>query len=347
MNLPRRRRILCVCDPRPGQTSSYRLRSLRRLGQEVVPFDTTQYHARSRYLQAIAFRAPVGPLIHHINRDLVRTVRKWKPDVVFFDKPIQFTRRTILKIKRTGATTVYFNQDNPFGPRRDACWYQLRRVFRLFDLHCAIRNADAVRFREWGIPYVQVMFTFEPSAHFPPPSDWSDEQRPRAVSFVGAPYEERPQFLLHLGEEERIPLTIGGALSWKNALSPEMYDRYVHTGPLFDSAYREAIWRSRINLSFLTRLNEDDIALKSPEIAACQGFLLALRCPGHQAIFEEDREAVFFSSVEECADKCRFYLERPELRETIARRGRERAIRSGYDNDTQMARILDHLDGVR
>jgi spore maturation protein CgeB len=81
------------------------------------------------------------------------------------------------------------------------------------------------------------------------------------------------------------------------------------------------------------------------EITACQGFLLALRTEGHQAVFEEDREAVFFSSLDECADKCRFYLERSSVRETIAQKGRERVIRSGYDNDTQLARILNRLDG--
>ena len=80
-------------------------------------------------------------------------------------------------------------------------------------------------------------------------------------------------------------------------------------GHLSDSDYREAIWQSRVNLSFISHLNEDDIAYKSVEIAACQGFLLAVRSDGHQALFEEDREAVFFSSIEECADKCRFYLE--------------------------------------
>ena len=62
-------------------------------------------------------------------------------------------------------------------------------------------------------------------------------------------------------------------------------------------------------------------------------------------ILQEDREAVFFSSVEECADKARFYLDRPDLREAIGRRARERAVRSGYDNDTQLARILNKLDG--
>lgn len=49
---------------------------------------------------------------------------------------------------------------------------------------------------------------------------------------------------------------------------------------------------------------------------------------------QEDVEAGFYSDIDECADKCRFYLDEPELRKATARRGRERAVRSGYDNDT-------------
>jgi spore maturation protein CgeB len=346
MTLLRRRRILCTCNPNPGETSGYRLRSLQRLGQDVIPFDITKYKPSSKYINAIADRLPVGPFIDHINRDLLQLVRVNKPDVVFFDKPTQFTRRTILEIKQRGATTVYFNQDNPFGPRNDPGWYQLRKVFRLFDLHCAIRNTDVTRFRQMGLQWVRIMLSFEPSIHFPPPPNWSDSERSRDVSFIGSPYEERPEFLRRLRENQQIGVEIAGSDRWKRFLPPDQCSHYVLYEGLIDSEYRHAIWRSRINLSFLTRLNEEDIAHKSVEIAACQGFLLALRCEGHQAIFEEDKEAVFFSSVEECADKCRFYLNRPDLREAIARRGRERAVRSGYDNDTQLTRILNRLDGA-
>jgi spore maturation protein CgeB len=318
---------------------------LQRLGQHVFPFDVKKYEPGSKYRRALAVRAPVGPFVYHINRDLLRAVRAYKPDVVFFDRPTQFTKRTILEIKQTRAITVYYNQDNPFGPRNDRCWHQLHRVFPLFDLHCAIRNSDVVRFQNWGLQWVRIMLSFEPSMHFPPVESWSDENRSRDVSYIGSPYEERPEFLRRLGEEEQIPLAIGGTTRWKNHLSPNLFSQFVLDGPLLDSAYREAIWRSRINLSFITNLNEEDIGHKSVEIAACQGFLFALRSEGHRAIFEEDREAVFFSSVEECADKCRFYLNRQDLREAIARRGRERAVRSGYDNDTQLARILRRLDG--
>ena len=132
---------------------------------------------------------------------------------------------------------------------------------------------------------------------------------------------------------------------WNKFLSPEQYARYVSHGYLGDAEYREAIWRSKVNLSFVTQANEDDIAHKAVETAACGQSLLAFRTPGHEALLEEDKEAAFFSSVEECADKARFYLGHPDLREAIGRRARERSVRSGYDNDTQLARILSRLEG--
>jgi hypothetical protein len=288
----------------------------------------------------------VGPLVRRINQELVRAVQLHKPDVVWFEKPLHFTPATIETVKQAGSRTVCYNLDNPFGPRNDGCWYQFKKAFRHFDLHCVPRTVDVARYSAWGLNHVKVLLSYEPSMHFPPADGWSDANRDREISYIGHPYEERPRFLMSLAEEHRLPVSLSGN-AWREVLTGDQFARYVCSGFLPGDAYREGIWKSKINLSFITRLNEEDIAHKAVEIAACQGFLLAIRTPGHQEIFEEDREAVFFSSVEECADKCRFYLSRPELREAIARRGRERAVRSGYDNDTQLRLVLERLDGQR
>ena len=80
---------------------------------------------------------------------------------------------------------------------------------------------------------------------------------------------------------------------------------------------------------------------KSFEIAACEGFLLAERSPGHLARFAEDEEAVFFSSIEECVAKILRYLPNEGARSRIARAGRLRAERCGYSNDAQMQRVIE------
>ena len=110
---------------------------------------------------------------------------------------------------------------------------------------------------------------------------------------------------------------------------------YRGHGELFKDAYREGIWKSKINLSFLTHSNHDEFAHKSFEIAACGGFLLVERSDGHLKRFVEDEEAVFFSTIEECAEKIRRYLSfltRRHAREDRGCGAVARAERSGYHN---------------
>jgi hypothetical protein len=341
---PRARRILYASDLSRGSTSSYRFEALRRLGQHVQPFNIRQYEPRSRAQRWLRFRCPIGPLVSAINRELMKAVEDFHPDIVWFDKPIFFTPETMNAIHQAGARIVFYVQDAPFGPRNDGCWRQFLQAYRMADLHCLVRQSDVTRYRAWELPWIETMFSFDPAIHFPPPSGFSETDRDRAISYIGFPYEERPAFLLKLAREYQLPVFINGT-RWQSTLTAEELKSFTLGGFLSDEQYRAGIWGSKINLSFVTKSNEDDIAHKAVEIAACGGFLLAIRTPGHQALFDEDSEAVFFSSVDECADKARFYLGRPDLRDTIAARGRDRAVRSGYDNDTQLARILNRLDG--
>jgi spore maturation protein CgeB len=339
-----RRRILYVSSLVSHGTTTFRFEAMRRLGQDVALFEMRPYAPRQRHLSVLRSYFPFGPLVSHINRDLVRIVESSRPDVVWFDKPTVFTSGTMDAIHGAGARIVFYVQDGPFGPRNDGLWRQFYRVYRMVDLHCLVREADVVRYREWGLPFIRTMFSFDPAVHYPPPEGWSDVDRDRDVSYIGHPHEERPAFLRALAREHGLPLSINGNL-WENILGPERLANCRIGGHLGADQYREAIWRSKINLSFVTQDNEDDIAHKAVETAACGQFLLTLRTPGHEALLEEDREAVFFSSVEECAEKARFYLGRPDLREAIGSRARERAVWSGYDNDTQLARVLNRLDG--
>lgn len=341
---PRSRSILYVSRFVPHSVTVCLFHSLRNLGQEMHPFDALPYDPTSRIGGWLQFRYPFGPLVARVNDDLVKEVERIRPEVVWFDKPTLYTRDTMRAIHEAGAKIVFYGVDAPFGPRNDGCWRQFKRTYRMADLHCLVRQADVVRYRAWELPFIEIMLTFDPRSHFPPPAGFGESNRDRDVSYIGHPYEKRPTFLLKLARDHRIPMYINGN-SFDRIWNPEEQRFFNLGGYLAGDQYRQGIWRSKINLSFVTEENEEDIGLKAVEIAGCGGFLMAVRTPGHQAIFEEDREAVFFSSVEECADKCRFYLRRPDLREAIAARGHERAIRSGYDHDTQLARVLNRLDG--
>ncbi len=341
----RNRRILYVGTVSAGGTSYYRLQSLRLLGQEVRSVDVQDYAWRSRVGSRLQFQWPYGPMVAGINRAIVEGVRSFAPEVVWLDKPTMVTPATMDAIRKAGAKSVFYLQDAPFGPRKDGCWGQFLRAFRGADLHCLFRKADVRRYEAWGLPWIETMFSYDKRMHFPPEKPLSEAERDRGISYIGHPHEKRPEFLARLAREFGLPVCVNGD-RWSRVLSPEERQQLRLGGYLADDAYREGIWRSKINLSFVTEDNEDDIAHKAVEIAACGGFLMAVRTPGHEALFEEDKEAVFFSSVEECADKARFYLGRPDLREAIAARAWKRAVRGGYDNDSQLGRVLERLNGV-
>src|SRR5277367_5356291 len=125
---PIQRKILYVANLQFEGTSRHRVEAMKRIGQEVITFVPATSLSQSRLLTRLRYLFPIGPLVASANRDLLKAVHKEKPDVVWFDKPLFFTPETIQEIKSTGATTVCYNQDNPFGPRNDGCWTQFHRV---------------------------------------------------------------------------------------------------------------------------------------------------------------------------------------------------------------------------
>ena len=100
------------------------------------------------------------------------------------------------------------------------------------------------------------------------------------------------------------------------------------------SSTANAIWRSKINLSFLTHSNQDEFVHKSlSRSQAASGFLLAERSPGHLgALRPKTPKPVFFSTFEELTvEKIRRYLpDEPARDPHRGRRPCERAVRGGY-----------------
>lgn len=338
-------KILYAGNITPNDSTFYRMLALERLGHTPVPFNAVDYLPKTELARKIAFRLAAGPHVERMNRDLLHLAQREDVEVVWTDKLLGMQPRTLKQLSAKGVITISYMIDNAFGPRRDPGWRLYMKCLRLYDLHVTQRDVSLKGYKERGARDVmKVQTAYEPTIHFPPPPGWADKDRDRGVSFVGTPYDDRASFLSRLWKAEGFPVTVSGGLVWKPALGPEATEGiYRGHGELFRDDYREAIWKSKINLSFLTHSNQDEFVHKSFEIAACRGFLLAERSAGHAQRFVEDEEAVFFSTYEECVEKIRRYLPDEQGRERIAAAGCERARRSGYDNDHQVALIVDRI----
>jgi spore maturation protein CgeB len=341
-------KILFAGEQGTGTTSLYRRQTLERMGHEVVTIDPELYTMGDGLLQKVAFRLAAGPHAQRLNADILALVERERPEMFWAEKVLLLQPSTLKKMSALGVVSVSYMIDNAFGPRNDPGWRLYKKDIPFFDLHVTQRDVSIPHYTERGAKHVmKVQTAYETTMHYPPPAGWSDRDRTREVSFVGTPYDNRADVLARLGEAG-VPVSVSGRTSaWAKALSAESMARIFYSDLLHGSEYREGIWKSKINLSFLTRANQDEYTHKSFEIAGCGGFLLAERCAGHAAKFVEDEEAVFFEGFEELKAKIDRYLPNEAARARIAAAGHERAVRDGYHNDRQVGLILGRVAAIQ
>jgi spore maturation protein CgeB len=340
-------KILYVANLSPNDSALYRLWALERLGHQVVPLDYLNYESTSPIVHRIVYRLAMGPHVERFNRDLIAMAEREKPDLLWADKILWMKPSALDHLRSLGIILVSYMIDNPFGTRRDPGWRLYMKNIPCYDLHVVQRDKNIADYHQRGArDVIKVQTAYEPTIHFPPEGGWSDRNRNRGVSFVGTPYDDRADILTRLSREFDVAIS-GNQNAWKEALKPEAFSKLYCEGELYQQQYREAIWRSRINLSFITHSNQDEFVHKSFEIAGCCGFLLAERSPGHMSRFREGEEAVFFTGYDELAAKVRRYLPDEAARARIAAAGRSRAERDGYHNDRQVSLIVERAESMR
>jgi len=341
-------KILFAGEQAGGTSSLFRRWALERLGHTVVTIDPHDYVLENPLFQKVAFRLAAGPHAERLNRDILRLAEAERPEIFWAEKILLLQPKTLKKLQALGITTVSYMIDNAFGPRNDPGWRLYKQDIPFFDLHVTQRDVSIPHYTERGAKNVmKVQTAYEQSIHFPPPVPVPDSERNREVSFIGTPYDDRADTLARLSEAGLPVIISGNPRQWARALSPEAYAKIFRIGELYEKEYREAIWHSKVNLSFLTRSNQDEYTHKSFEIAACGGFLLAERSEGHSRKFVEDQEAVFFTGFDELRAKIERYLPDEVERNRIAAAGRARAVRDGYHNDHQVELILERVGQIQ
>ena len=275
-------KILYAAGLSPNDSSLYRLWALERLSHEVIPFNAYGYESSNAVVRKLAHRLAAGPGVDRLNRDLAQIAERERPDLLWADKLLWMRPRALDRMRAMGTATVSYMIDNPFGPRQDPGWRLYMKDIPHYDLHVVQRDKNILDYTSRGARNViKIQTAYEPTLHFAAPNGWSDVDRDREVSFIGTPYDDRAQTLTRLSRDCGFPVSISGSSRlWAGALGPEVFQSLFREGELYQQQYREAIWRSRINLSFLTHSNQDEFVHKSFEIAGCGGFLLAERSPG-------------------------------------------------------------------
>jgi spore maturation protein CgeB len=322
-------------------TSLHRANALRRLGHRVEHIYLGEMLPEARWVDRVTWNLGGQWFSPWIRRGLEAQLSGKRFDLCLVDSGEWVTPGVIQCLRQYAARIVNYNIDDPTGLRDRARFIAYRRSLAFYDLCIVMRpqNVDeALRLGARNV--VRVYRSADEVAHAPRPLTDADRAKFGAeVLFLGTWFPERGAFALQL-IERGVPLTICGA-NWQKAPEWPSLRPHFRAGELHGDNYAKAIQCAKVNLGLVSKGNRDLHTTRSLEIPALGSLLCAERTSEHLSMYQEGKEALFWSDADECAAMCRMVLNDEGLRQRIAAAGRTRVFANGHYNEKIMQYILD------
>jgi len=302
----------------------------------LFPFD--ENYQRNFFDKVLSkLKIPRDPC--RINTRIIEACGAFKPDLVFIVKGVNIKSNTLKFIRTCGIKSISWTNDDMYAWHNRSLWYTLG--LKYYDLVVTQKsyNCNPNELPSLGAKVFFQNKAFEPKVHYPVKA-CSNYSCVHDVVFVGAKEQDRLEQLLFLAENG-ITIHIYGWVV-KEPL-PLHENLIIHDRFLFEEEFCAAFTCSKISLNFLRKMNRDVQTSRSIEIPACKGFMLAERTEEHSQLFEEGKEAEFFSNKEELLSKVNYYLEHDNERKKIAQAGYDRCYKSNYTFISRMEEVLKQI----
>lgn len=371
----RKERTLLFATESQTQFQLAMQKGLRTQGWTVETFSWEEYipksisgKMQSRYLW--------GPAIKRINEVLVEACHSRKPDVLLIYKGHPIWPQTLMHLAHYLRLVVSYHPDDPFGNYNADYAQRYRgekslpnvilglekgfyfrhyassfiRTIPYYHINFVVRITDIEEYKRAGAREVHFLPRFYvPWLHHPMALTQDDQKRFGSdVVFIGHFEPDHRVECIEALLEAGIRVRLFGT-GWDRYLSKKLKESFGPIiSPLYGEEYVKALCASKVALCFFSKLNRDTSTIRSFEVPACGSLLMSERTEEMKQLFEEDKEAVYFSDKEELVHKVLLLLQYPERRNAIAMAGYARSLRDGNDVVNRMRTWSDivsrHLD---
>ena len=323
-----------------GNTTLERMRTLNHLGHTIISFNTFAFEEKSpRLFRSIAWRINAGPVPQTLNRALMVKAKELKGiSHIWVDKGVWIYPETLLHLKQlTGAMAIHYTPDAQLLSQRSRHFVS---CLPIYDVLVTTKEWEIESYKKAGARIILLTYQGHDDRFYPRTLKESEfSLYDSDVCFVGHTqkhYADRLKAVSSLG----INLRVWGD-AWSNYMKNKPWASSVIVGKgLWGESYPKALYCAKIGLGLLGKHIPETSTTRTFEIPAMGTFLLAERTQIHQALFDEGKEAEYFSSDEEMLDKIRYYLAHDSERQKIALAGRIRCERSGYSSSELLRKLI-------
>ena len=309
-------------------------RAAERMGVETVAFDANEAFSGPRLLRTLSWRLAGHrpPRLSRFSAHVVASCLQQRPDVLVALGTASLTRAAIRRLSSAGTTCMAFCSDDPFNKTQRADWHLA--ALPAYHIVFTPRRANIADLRALGCADVRYLpFGYDEALFSPCIAESATQDLD--VLFVGGADQDRVEFMREFVRSGLRVGLIGGY--WDRFAETRAYALGFKTPKELCTLSAAA----KVNLCLVRKANRDGHVMRSFEIAAVGGCMLAEDTDEHREIFGPEGETVFyFRNAAEAANKASWLIGNAEERSRMKQAVRKRA---GGAENTYRARLAAML----
>lgn len=311
------------------------VRAARKLGIEPICFDTADASGGNRFLARLRWRwCGRRPLyLERFSDRVVEQCAHSRPDILIATGAAPLTRAALQALRALGVCIVNYSTDDPWNPGSRSHWHMQALPF--YDIVFTTRRVNIKELQQLGCADVRYLpFGFDETLL----ASRSDTQDLPAneVLFVGGADDDRVSFISQF-VASGTPITLVGGY-WDSYPSMRPYSLGCKQ-PAFVGALTVA---AKVNLCLVRHANRDGHVMRSFEIAALGGCMLAEDTAEHREIFGQDGECVvYFQSAADAAKRAKALLSAPTERSRLMTAIRDNILNGKHSYTDRFATMVN------
>lgn len=309
-------RVLLVGDPGATQLGGHLIDAATTLGVPLHVCDSrTAYQGNAVKRHMLwRFGGHRPARLAAFSAQVLSDVRRHRPDVLLTTGLAPVDVATLRAIGAEGVRRVNFLTDDPWNRAHRAPWFLA--ALPHYDHVWSPRQANLSDLQRAGVGQVDYLpFGYNPAVHCWQQADTGAEQHEfdADVLLAGGADPDRVAVVAPLLRAGIQVALYGGY--WQRYADTRRYAR----GFLDAERLRKATASARVCLGLVRRANRDGHSMRTFEIPAMRGCLLAEQTPDHERLFGPEGDSVlYFRTPEEALAKVTWLLGHPGERERLA-----------------------------
>lgn len=345
--MPRKKTVVILGRFRSGTSEEGLQQGFRKAGWFTHSIDTRQTTGApgKGIVGRIAYRVHE----HYANQAVIdefkRTFRILKPDVVLMMKRTDIPAELMKEVRSMGCKLALFYPDVHFQHRTVN-----EKLFKYLDILITTKTyqLDYLKSQYKNITVQYVPHGYVTDVHQPLYAELDEAEYERDILYAGNHSAYKEEFLEQLHADLRKPDMMITGPNWQGKGSKSLLS-YIDTVQRRNALYADIIQRSRINVAIfagpLVHGWQDLVSTRTFEIPAAGGFMLHIDNEEVRSFYEVGSEIDVFNTPEECSDKIRFYLTKPEVRKKMIEKSYNRTVPqySYSERASQIIQLLNQL----